>query len=78
MERNNDRIIFRRLAGSRMKVKKVIVDKLPKDCIACPLANEYQKGCGKEGSKNYNGALRKGKKPDRRCKLVTEGLSEYI
>lgn len=78
MERNNDRIIFRRLGSGRMNVKEVVVDNLPRDCIACPLANEYRKGCGKERSKNYNGALRKGKKPDRRCKLVTEGLSEYI
>ena len=61
-----------------MTVKKVVVDKLPNDCISCPLTNEYRKGCGKERSKNYNGALRKEKKPDRRCKLVTEGLSGYI
>lgn len=69
MERNHDRIVFGRLAGRRMRVKKVIVDTLPKDCMLCPLTNQYRKDCGKETGINYNGGARYEKRPDERCKL---------
>nr|DAN97706.1 MAG TPA: hypothetical protein [Caudoviricetes sp.] len=48
---------------------RVIVDNPPKDCITCPLDYRYKKDCGKEVSRNYNGGLRLGKVPDKRCKL---------
>lgn len=52
-----------------MTIKKVIVDELPKDCILCPLTNQYRKDCGKPYGKNNNGGVVFGKEPDDRCKL---------
>lgn len=53
-----------------MKVKKVMVDQIPKDCTACPLTGMYRKNCGRPYVKNYNGGLIKGTKPGDRCKLM--------
>ncbi|MFW5677370.1 MAG: hypothetical protein ACOCNL_14090 [Acetivibrio ethanolgignens] len=52
----------------RMTVKKVIVDNLPLNCIECPLFHSHKKDCGKEVSRNDNGAVQYGKVPDKRCK----------
>lgn len=51
-----------------MEVKKVVVDKLPRDCIECPLAYGHKRECGKLTTYKENGAARDNKKPDEWCK----------
>lgn len=51
-----------------MRVKRVIVDEKPLDCIECPLSYRHKRECGTETHKNDNGAVQFGKRPDDRCK----------
>lgn len=55
-----------------MIVKKVVVDRLPKNCIECPLSPSLKKDCGEVTKNNVNGGVGYSKKPDGKCKLITE------
>ena len=54
--------------GRTLNIRKVVVDEIPKDCIECPLSYRHKRDCGTETSRNDNGAVQFGKKPDERCK----------
>ena len=51
-----------------MKVKKIVVDEIAKDCIEGPLSYCHRRDCGTETHRNDNGAVQFGKIPDDRCK----------
>ncbi|MDF2543472.1 MAG: hypothetical protein K0S47_3190 [Herbinix sp.] len=54
--------------GDSMEIIKVIVDKLPTSCIACPLST--LKKCGKDSlQRGTSGSVFHEMKPDYRCLL---------
>lgn len=55
-----------------MKIKKIVVDERPKNCIECPINRTLTHGCGKLVKNKKNGALAIDKKPDDRCLLEIE------
>ena len=50
-----------------MKIKRIVVDELPRGCIDCPL--NHSKECGEIKADKRNGAVRYLKKSDERCKI---------
>jgi len=52
-----------------VKLKRIEVDKKPKDCIECPLTKPYTRDCGQTKTVTEISGKTYTKKPDERCKL---------
>ena len=50
-----------------MKIKRIVVEEIPRGCIDCPL--NHSKECGEIKADKRNGSIRYMKKVDDRCKV---------
>ena len=53
-----------------MKIKRIVVEEMPRGCIDCPM--NHSRECGEVKADQRNGAVRYYKKADDRCMIELE------